>query len=709
MIDPDLDAQEKLPEARELYQQADAHYDDCNAERHRCARNYHNTGGDGQWDEADKQYLEEEGRPALTFNFIKRYIDTTIGMHMDMRRKAAARPVGTEDRFLSDVLEAICDRVDKDANSEAVDAEVMRDAYVVGEGNGHCDVTRDPKHLGWVKFNHYAASPYDVLWDPGSTKPDRSDATYVCYSRWLGKSEFSLEYPEHKDEWQAITEYETTSSGWPDVLGQQDGSYQRTNDYDQGNIYYDRYKKRARVIHVEYAVPRKRLVASINGETVEVTPEERELMQLSWQFEGVQFSTVWDEDVHALEFVGTKVLYDSTEDKEVPYQPFDGVSIEPFVFAMDTEENVPYSAIRNAIDPQGRVNKAFSILLEHLVGQHRPGYIHEKSAIDDVDGFESSLEHQGTSAEVNDGALTGNKVQPRPMPQPSAAGQQQIEISTEMLERVFGLGNDLIQPAAQQEAATTVAIRYHKSQLSLSDVRRSYDKYQREIKRRKLEMITRAMPDDQIAALLGNDEKYRVQNGMVMEIGPSPDPRMQGQPVVLRQANLRDLRSVEYNIELESTTGNTTLRMLDLQTFMQAAAQGVPVDPLLIVDKMADNRAEREQLRAFVQQTMQAQAQQQQLEMKRLEAAIGTQLQIEAGKVKETSRHNVAEEQLQSEKQALDAARRTWRWASTRQCSRGWAVGSRQLCGWCGHRSNLGGWHDQETSQGKSRTRAGHL
>lgn len=654
MIDPKLDAQEKLPEARRMYEHAEDHHSDSKAEMHRCARNYHNTGGNGQWDEDDRQYLEDEQRPALTFNLIKRYVDTSIGMHMDMQRKAVARPVGSEDRFLSDVLEAICDRVDDMACSDAVDATVLKDGYIKGIGNGHLDVVPDPKHPGWVKVKQYPASPYDVLWDPASEATDHSDASHVFYARWLSKTEFKIEYPEHADEWDALSESESgeptwLSSGEPQGVSE---GFGRIDDYNRAVLYFDKYKQRVRVIHLEYVIPRKQAHASINGQTVAVTADEMDAMRRFGDvFSGVQFSYTWTEDVHALEFVGTRVLYDSTE-SDAPYQPYDGLSIEPFAYAKDSEKNVPYGPIRNAIDPQGRVNKAFSIMLEHLIGQHKPGYVHEKSAISDIDAFETALAQDGTSAEVEDGALTGGKIAPRPMPQPSAAAQQQIEVSTEMLERVFGLGNDLIQPAAQQEAATTVAIRYHKSQLALADVRRSYDLYQRGIKRRKIEVITRAMPDDQIAALLGNDQKYRVQGGVVMEVAPGP----QGQPMVVQQASLRDLRNMEFNIEFESTTGNNTLRMLELQSYMEAATRGIPVDPMMIVDKMAESRADREQLRAYVKQTQQQQAQMQQLQMQQLQAAVGTQLQIEAGKVQETSRHNQAEERIQIEKNAADMA-----------------------------------------------------
>ena len=656
MIDPTLSPEDKLPEARKMYEYAEDWHADSKSEMHRCARNYHNTGGDGQWDEEDKAILEEESRPALTFNLIKRYVDTSIGMHMDMQRKAVARPVGSEDRFLSDVLEAVCDRMDDAACSDTVDAEVLKDGYVKGIGNGHVDVTPDSKHPTWVKFRQFAASPYDVTWDPASTAHDHSDASHVIYSRWLSKSEFTTEYPKHKKGWE---EFVDKDSG--DALGLGQGNLNaesdRVDDYSHGTLYFDRHKKRARVIHLEYKVPRKQWHVSMNGQTELISEEEKAaMMEFGDVFGGVQFTSTWEEDVHAIEFIGTTVLYDSTEKKEERYQPYDGFSVESFVHSKDSEANVPYSPIRNAIDPQGRINKSFSIMLEHLVGQQRPGYIHEKSALKDIDAFEESLAQQGTSAEVEDGALTQGQIQPRPPPTPNPAASEQLGVSRDMLESVFGLGNDLIQPAASQEAATTVAIRYHKSQLALADVRRSYDLYQRGIKRRKIEVITRSMPDDQIAALLGNDQKYKVQGGMVLEIAPNPDPRAQGQPMVVNQANLKSLREIEVNIELESTTGNTTLRMLNLQTFMQAAAQGIPVDPMLIVDEMADNRAQKEQLRAFVKQSQEQQSQMQQLQMQQLQAAVGKQLQIEEGKVIETGRHNKAEEQIAIEKNAADLA-----------------------------------------------------
>ena len=71
MIDPKASDDQKLATAKELAEEANEHYQQCNDERALCARFYHNTGGIGQWKEKDLDYLKRQGRSPITHNVLK--------------------------------------------------------------------------------------------------------------------------------------------------------------------------------------------------------------------------------------------------------------------------------------------------------------------------------------------------------------------------------------------------------------------------------------------------------------------------------------------------------------------------------------------------------------------------------------------------------------------------------------------------------------
>ena len=69
----------------------------------------------------------------------------------------------------------------------------------------HIEVEPDPEGEDWVKVNLYRILPFELHWDIASVEPDRSDAQYLFWDRWLSKEEFVNAYPDKKDEWDVMS------------------------------------------------------------------------------------------------------------------------------------------------------------------------------------------------------------------------------------------------------------------------------------------------------------------------------------------------------------------------------------------------------------------------------------------------------------------------------------------------------------------------
>ena len=470
----------------------------------------------------------------------------------------------------------------------------------------------------------------------------------------MTKSEFIREYPKHEKDWDELkggdgdpvdgSGFNPLSSGEP---ADTSSDYGAKRDH-----YYDRKKKRARIVHCEYKANRRDTYALAPDGPHKLTAGQTKVAKANefGHWDAIELREVDSEEIHVLEFNGIEILYDSTEGEDQTPHVFDGFSIDPFIYATDSVEGIPYGPGRNLMDPATELNKAIVSNADMVIGQAKTGWIAERDAVDDPKVFQQAVNTTGSVAIVEKGQLTTNAVQQRKPPTPSPAAMQRGENAVKFFEAVSGLGADLDRPQALNEPATSVAIRYHKSQLGLADARDRFDAHLKNVWRKLVEIVARAMPDSQIAELLGNSEKYAVQQGMVIDLKSA---QQGGQP---QMVPIHDLRQLKFDIQLEAGTQNPTLRRLNAQMWMEAKAMGVPIPPDLLAEALSDSRSDRERLKEHAEQTGQQQGEQAQKQYEQATQQIMETLRIEMAKVMETGRHNVAGEQLSAQKQAGDFA-----------------------------------------------------
>jgi hypothetical protein len=657
MFDPTADADDKLRELRSDFEACVDSQEDAMSESHRAARFYHNTNNEGQWEEGDLEYLRENGRVAFSFNLCKSKVDTFIGMVKDVQRKAQSKPAGGEDAFLAEILDKVTDQIEDSSDYETKESAVLRDGSITRESGLRVVVERDAENPQFLSVKLPQYSCYEIHWDPASREPGRDDARFVFFDKWLDKGEFQRLYPDADfddiikmsdvDDHLGFGEDDRSEGfnyGTPDDNDRYDG--RRWERY-----YWNRRHKKIRVIHAEYKVPELVywLIDTQAGVTEEVSAgihKNLAEIQAGGMLEGLQPAKTWRDVIYTVQWVGPEILFDGKLD-----QPYDGFSFVPFTYAIDSETGCAYSMLRNLFDPQMETNKAHSASLETQMGQSKPGVIAEKGALEDANQFEDQMRITGGVAIVKDGALAERRVIERSVAQASPAHAQRLQDGVAMLDKIANISTDLASPAAQAEAGATVQLRYRKSQLGMSDQVDAFEAFQKSVKRRLLQIVIRAMPSDQIATILGNGQKYQVQDTpegkAVIEVDPAS-----GQPK--NQALLEKIRTMRYDVTLEVSSENTTLRLLEAQGLVNLAQIGQPVDPAVLFDKMVSSRAERERLIAFAEQAQQAQAQQAQQTQQLATQQLDQTLQIEAAKGQETTRHNMATEGLDAIKQQSD-------------------------------------------------------
>lgn len=649
---------QKLARIRSLYEETVDHMRNARAEMHRAGRYYHNTRGEGQWEPTDAEALRQEGRAMFSFNISREKVDAVKGIYGDAQRWPMVLPSGAEDELAAEALDILKEQTLQEAHFEAKSARTFKGGTIYGECGLQVEVVPHPDNPLWIKINIHRVPSLEIAWDAGSCEPDRSDANHFFWGRWMSRSEFERWYPEYAKDFDALANSSEPSdevSGSSNVAAETSiGTGSDLNaEYeidDNEGYYYDRHKHKARVIRYEYKTNVREYFV-VDPTTQQARPvnreQRRELEALIRDMDlQVELFSVLRERIHVCEFIGNRILaeYDSPG-------PFTGFSVSDFCYDFDDEEGVPYGALRNLFDPQQELNKSKTREIELIANGPGGGVIAEEDAIISAKQFKRARTRADGIAWVTEGSLTAGRVQENqahPIP-PALIARQQSAL--ELADRISGIpSHGVVTPASQAEAASTVALRHNKARQSVADPIGNFERCIQECVTKVVEAIARAMPDDQMEATIGNESKYRVQNGMVIEVAQGP----QGQVKPVKVANISDVRKLKNNVELEIQSDNTMLRMVEFETMLSLAQAGVPVDPELLVEAATSSRSRRERLKQYVEKMQASQAQGAQAQSEMQKQQLGLMAAMQKAELDEERRSNQADEALQAEKQARD-------------------------------------------------------
>jgi hypothetical protein len=604
----DISKDQKLGEARKLFEDTESQL----SKWLRQAQEDLNFAEGRQWRDEDLETLKRQQRPALTFNLIGASIREIQGANEDARRVARVVPVGGEDLQLAEIYQTLWQQVYKASEIEEAEGEVFKKGLKCGLAGAALDVNPSPENPDEYVITVEPLNALEVMFDPSARRMNLSDARYAFWHRWVSEVDYKRDYPEKADRFEHMLgiskespqmllshDYDTDDSHLPY------STYRSLTD----ERYYDSNNKLVRLIRLEYEQPLTRYFAwdmrpdPQTGQPIGWTEVERQTYVAFDRTDFTEVREVHDREMRWLEFVGWEILFDDPN----PI-PIDGMSLIPFVADIDDEKGRPVGIVKHLKDPQREVNKRYSQAI-HLWNVHaQPGTIAEDEAIPNQKDFDMKQKTPGATAIVAKGALVEGRVKERSMPNlptgPQAFGQESLA----MYQRVLGLALDpLIGERVGQEAAATHLLRHRKSLSAMAPLFGSWRGFQKRLLKNVLQVVLRLFPDTQIERLLGNTDKWRVQNGRVVLQG------QQGQPKIFP---IRALRDTRHDIQLDTAASDTTGQLLILQ-LLTSLGESVPVDPTVIVDELPLPKDKRERLKQYVAtvQAQQAQATQQQTQV----------------------------------------------------------------------------------------------
>lgn len=152
--------------------------------------------GEGQWDEASKQKLESEGRPALTFNMVLAVINTALGEQLRRDVMIDFKPRRNGNREVASVLNKLTMQVMHANRYKYLEFMVAADGLI--QDRGYFDVRMDfSEHMqGEIRIS--SLDPTTVVLDPDAKEYDPSTWNEVTVTRWMSLDEIGGIYGRDK-------------------------------------------------------------------------------------------------------------------------------------------------------------------------------------------------------------------------------------------------------------------------------------------------------------------------------------------------------------------------------------------------------------------------------------------------------------------------------------------------------------------------------
>jgi hypothetical protein len=535
-----------------------------------------------QWDKNEKDLLEAARRPALTLNVIKSHIDLIKGLNEDLKKRFVCSPVSKDDGFLCEILNNVVYWLYQKNDWDSEEDNAYESALISGRGWVALDFNVDEKQINEIKLTETSIPIHEVRHDPAARKRDLSDASHIFWDRWLSLEDFCVKYPRFEKKAKEAFDLGVwpKSDIWATApeISQIGHDLNDESDYeDELDIqYYDSKKRQIRVCHMEYCkyVKKYWVADPIAKDWVKVR-EPWEDFKAKWDKlypgEDIVYETRNEKEIWWLQFCGSDILVHAKSPIDYP-----GFSIVPCFLYSDVSRRSGhhFGIVELMKDPQREINKRSSQTLNLFNQQVQPGVYAESQAFVNTDQAEQSLKEAGSITWLKDGALTQKRFEERSVPTFPTAVLQMGEYSREMLRHITGINPDLLgMNDKRQEAGIVVQLRQQQGMAILKPAFKAYQEMKRQLFERQIRIIMKHMPMKQIKKILGEGNRYQVQNNIIIDTESN------------LQCDFRNVSDAAYDIDAEPESDSLTANALEMATFMELQKNGMPVDPAVIVSK----------------------------------------------------------------------------------------------------------------------------
>lgn len=485
-----------------------------------------------QWSPEDRAKLEEEGRPALTWNKIRPRVNLVLGYQRMNRYDIRYQP-GNDGLSSSETAEALSAQARQISNDNRLpwrEAEVFRNG-IIG-GRGYFDIRLDFSENLLGEVGIWSLDPFSVYPDSEAQHYEPQYWGHVTTAKWLSMADIGLIYGAKglEEVWAvsragaggSLPGYSGIDSEYEDDIAPERGfgQYRFFADFGAQTPYQigvdaqtftlstevDPYRKAVRVLDQQhYQLRRVRQFVDTATGAMRDIPDD-------WDNERISKVVAWammkGQNVQIIEQVKKRVRWTVTAADVIlhdDWSPYDTFTIIPFFPYFRNGKTL--GMVHDLIDPQKEINKRRSAEIHIVNTVAHSGWKFEEGTLDPDQ--EHLLEQYGSMPGINIKTRRGQldklqKIDPSPPP----TAMERLELrAIEDLKDTSGVNDSALGIIDRVQSGKAIEARQKSAVVGIEPYLDNLALTRNLVAEKILNLIQRHYPEERLVKTMGDDGK----------------------------------------------------------------------------------------------------------------------------------------------------------------------------------------------------------
>lgn len=582
-----------------------------------------------QWNPNDVKKLEEEGRPAMTFNLVLSTVNTILGEQATREVEVSFKPQrdGTREGALA--LGKLCRAIMQVNRYSYLENFVFADGVI--QDRGYFDIRLDTKHnlRGEVKITH--VDPLTVVLDPEAKEYDPETWSRVTVTRWLSLDEIAHKYGRDKaDKLKSLVSqgdhysFDSVRFGTNRFGGE---SLPASGAWDGVT---DREVKSVRVLECQHY--------QWTTELVLVDPMTGDVREAPQQWDEAQVEAFAGKfGLTVMKRPGRKVRWTVTADSVVLYDDWSlyrTFTIVPF-FPYYRRGN-PRGMVRNLLSPQEFYNKARSQELHIVNTTANSGWITEEGSL--VNMTEDELTEKGAETGLHlvyaRNSQPPQKIQPNHVP----TGLDRISDKTGYsIREISGVNDGMAGMSSAEVSGVALDRKTARGQIQLQQPFKHLAYTRTLVGQKVLELIQDFYTEERLITVLNPDDPDNPEEQLVIN------------EVTEAGEVINDVTGGRYDVSIGTSPTRENADETEFASMIDMRANGIAIpddavirrSPLSRRDDLADQVQKLMGQAEPTEQELEMQQKLQELEIQRLEGEL-SKLEAQAEQMRAAAAKDLA-------------------------------------------------------------------
>ena len=463
-----------------------------------------------QWNAEELRALEELRRVPVVFNRVEPTVESIAGHEVNNRQAVKFLPrQPAQDSQLNELLTNAADWVRDQCDAEDEESDAFVDMLSCGVGVTLTipDYEVDPDGQILIK----RTDPMLVRWDPAARQRNLVDRTWDQWDVRMSLTDIKRTWPDKAGE---IESQEASANDGDDPYGDTeelsaDAPGDEYDGKDNGKGGPENRRYRTVVWHEWFEVSSAwRVMDPATGQLEMMDDEQFQVLQgrlaemnaaMGMPPPQVQAVRVPRRRYFLAKVCGNVLL----ERVESPTQ--EGFLLNFITGRRDRNKNTFYGVVRPMVSPQRFANSYLSQLHALIRSNAKGGLMVEEGATANVRELEEKWAQQDSVIKLNDGALSGGKIQPKPVSPLPSGPERLLEFSVSSIRDVTGVNLEALGMADRNQPGILEITRKESALTILAPLFNSLRRYRKVQGRVLADMIRRYISDGRLLRIVQGD------------------------------------------------------------------------------------------------------------------------------------------------------------------------------------------------------------